>query len=280
MRRGWWVAILCWPGLCWAGTYVNHVGMSFVDIPAGSFLMGACKSAGGQKDGKAICHEVDVEAYEDETPQHRVTLHAFQMGRTPVTLAQFERFARDSGNAALLDERFRRANEGQGGLTPVVWVSWQDAQAFVEWLNRSKPKADTGTYRLPSEAEWEYAARGGTTTRYFFGDGAGHWLGLYAWYDKNAGNRQRVVGGKKPNAYGLHDMLGNVWEWTADCWNEDYRNAPAEGSAWQQGDCSRRVVRGGSWFDVPLYLRVTARFGDRAARRIGYDGFRVVRSLP
>ncbi len=267
-----------------AAEYVNHIGMRFVDIPAGSFFMGSCKPAADQSVSATACPSGasnDPEAYADETPQHRVTVVAFQMGRTAVTLGQFRRFIEQGGHTELLDADFRRANEGQGDSTPVVWVSWQDAQAFVEWLNQTKPKNDHGRYRLPSEAEWEYAARGGskTTTRYYFGDATGKRIGLFAWYDKNAGNRQRAVGGKKPNGYGLYDMLGNVWEWTEDCWNDGYQGAPADGSAWTQGDCSKRIVRGGSWFDVPIYLRSAARFGDRATRRINYDGFRVVRAL-
>lgn len=273
-------ALLCLP--VHAGEFVNHVGMKFVDIPAGSFFMGACKFRPDQLNSDDSCPSgaaADADAYDDETPQHRVTIRAFQLGRTQVTVQQFKRFALESGNGQLLDEPFLKSNAGQGEMTPVVHVSWADAQAFVAWLNRTKPQTDSGHYRLPSEAEWEYAARGGTTTRYYFGDASEHQLGLHAWYDKNSGNRQRVVGSRRPNAYGLYDMLGNVWEWTADCWNESYRGAPADGSAWLQGDCSKRVVRGGSWFDVPPYLRVTSRFGDRVTRRINYDGFRVARAV-
>lgn len=277
------------PAVAGAGEYLNHVGLSFVDIPAGTFFMGACRPGEGVSSSSlplpegSACpsgSEKDGDAYEDETPQHRVTVAAFQLAKTPVTLGQFKRFAREAGRESLLDERFRKANEGQGDMTPVVRVSWQDAQDFIDWLNQTRPVTDRGHYRLPSEAEWEYAARAGTTSRFYFGEAAEKRLGLYAWYDKNAGNRQRVVGSRKPNAWGLYDMLGNVWEWTADCWNESYLNAPTDGRAWLKGDCSRRVVRGGSWFDVPLYLRVTTRFGDRATRRINYDGFRVARTLP
>lgn len=284
-RRVGWLAVLatlfCLPAQ--AKEFVNHVGMRFVDIPAGSFFMGACKFRPDQSHPQDACPSgaaADPDAYADETPQHRVTLRAFQMGQTPVTLRQFRPFAESHNNGRLLGERFLRDNAGQGGMTPVVHVSWEDAQAFVAWLNQTRPPGDAGHYRLPTEAEWEYAARGGTSTPYYFGAAAGHQLGLFAWYDKNAGNRQRVVGSRRPNVYGLYDMLGNVWEWTADCWNENYQGAPQDGSAWLQGDCSRRVVRGGSWFDVPPYLRVTSRFGDRATRRINYDGFRVVRTLP
>ncbi len=277
------------PNTALAGEYVNHAGLSFVDIPAGVFFMGACRPGAASpgsslpSPGAYACPsggEKDAEAYEDETPQHRVAVGAFQLGKTPVTLGQFKRFAHESGRESLLDERFLKANEGQGDMTPVVRVNWQDARDFIDWLNRTRPKTDQGQYRLPSEAEWEYAARGGTRSPFYFGEAAEKRLGLFAWYDKNAGNRQRVVGSRKPNPFGLYDMLGNVWEWTEDCWNENYQNAPADGRAWLQGDCSRRVVRGGSWFDVPLYLRVSTRFGDRATRRINYDGFRVVRFLP
>lgn len=262
--------------------FVNHLGMKFVDIPAGSFFMGACKPGSAQAHDEAGCPSgaaLDADAYSDETPQHRVRIRGFQLGSTQVTLGQFRQFAQASGNAHLLDANFLRRNAGQGETTPVVQVNWQDAQDFIAWLNQSKPQSDRGHYRLPSEAEWEYAARGGTTTRYYFGDLSDRRLGLYAWYDKNAGNRQRAVGTRRPNAYGLYDMLGNVWEWTEDCWNESYQGAPVDGSAWLQGDCNKRVVRGGSWFDVPLYLRVTSRFGDRATRRINYDGFRVARDV-
>ncbi len=265
-----------------AGEFTNHVGMRFVDIPAGSFYMGSCKFTPGQGAVPACPSGSvsDPEAYDDETPQHPVKLKAFQLGRTEVTLGQFKRFIQATGNTQLMDGDFEKYNAGQGEYVPVVQVSWQDAQAFVQWLNQSKPKSDRGVYRLPSEAEWEYAARGGTRSRYYFGDGIDKRLGQYAWYDKNAGDRQRPVAGKKPNAFGLYDMLGNVWEWTEDCWNESYQGAPADGSAWTSGECGKRVVRGGSWFDVPLYLRAAVRFGDRMDRRINYDGFRVVRALP
>ncbi len=279
-----------------AGEFTNHVGMKFADIPAGSFFMGACKLSPGQAAENrapsattgslasgAACPSgavSDPEAYEDETPQHLVRLKAFQLGKTEVTLGQFKQFIQATGNQPLLNDDFRKYNDTQGDYAPVVQVSWHDAQAFVHWLNQSKPKTDRGVYRLPSEAEWEYAARGGTRTRYYFGEGLDKKFGQYAWYDKNAGDRQRAVGGKKPNAFGLYDMLGNVWEWTEDCWNESYQGAPVDGSAWTSGECGKRVVRGGSWFDVPIYLRASVRFGDRADRRINYDGFRVARALP
>lgn len=257
--------------------------MQFVDLPGGSFYMGACKFVAGQQSSEESCPSgagTDPEAYDDEIPQHQVRLKRFQLARYPTTLGQYLRYLEATRQLDDLSAAFKAANSGQGEQTPVVWVSWFEAQAFIDWLNRAKPASDPGRYRLPSEAEWEYAARAGTRTRYYFGDAADHQLGWSAWYDKNAGNRQRAVGSKRPNAWGLHDMLGNVWEWTADCWHENYQGAPVDGRAWLSGDCSRRVVRGGSWYDVSLYLRVTQRFGDDAGRRINYTGFRVLRELP
>lgn len=273
--------------------YTNHLGMRFAEIPGGSFFMGACRPETSRNEGEdcpAATTSIDAEAYEDETPQHQVSVPTFQLGRTQVSLRQFRRYIEASGNSQLLTPAFLEANAGQGETTPVVHVNWQDAQAFISWLNQSKPATDTGHYRLPTEAEWEYAARAGSTAPYPFGELAetdrtdkieqtDNPLALHAWYDKNAGNRQRAVGTRKANAFGLYDMLGNVWEWTADCWNESYHGAPADGSAWLSGDCEKRVVRGGSWYDVQPYLRMSTRFGDRATRRINYDGFRVVRDV-
>jgi formylglycine-generating enzyme required for sulfatase activity len=265
-----------------AGEFTNHIGMKFVDIPAGRFYMGSCKLSTTPAAAGAGCPSgagSDFEAYDDETPQHLVSVRAFQLGRTEATLGQFKRFIQATGNTQLIDDDFKKSNDAQGDYVPVVQVSWYDAQAFVQWLNQSKPKSDRGVYHLPSEAEWEYAARAGTRTRYHFGDGIDR-LREYAWYDKNVGDRQRAVAGKKPNAFGLYDMHGNVWEWTEDCWHENYRGAPVDGSVWQGGDCKRHVVRGGSWFDVPNYLRAAVRFGDRADKRINFDGFRVARTIP
>lgn len=265
--------------------YRNFLGMQFVELPAGHFYMGACKFVAGQKSSAESCPSgagTDPEAYDDEIPQHRVDVRRFQLARHATTLGQYLRYLQASQPDQALTAEFRQANFGQGEQTPVVWVSWFEAQEFIAWLNRTKPASDRGVYRLPSEAQWEYAARAGTITRYYFGDAPDHQLGWSAWYDKNAGNRQRAVGSKRPNAWGLHDMLGNVWEWTQDCWHEDYRGAPQDGSAWLEaagGECQRRVVRGGSWYDVSLYLRASQRFGDAATRRINYTGFRVLREL-
>jgi formylglycine-generating enzyme required for sulfatase activity len=132
-------------------------------------------------------------------------------------------------------------------------VSWGEAQQYVKWLSTM-----TGQdYRLLSEAEWEYAARAGTTTRWSSGDyEAEAALGDYAWYYENSGNRTHPVGQKKPNAFGLHDMHGNLWEWVEDCYHDNYDAAPADGKPRTEGaDCNGRVVRGGSWGTVPNMLR-------------------------
>src|SRR5262249_39487061 len=128
------------------------------------------------------------------------------------------------------------------GLRPVVNVTWDDAQLYVAWLSRMTGK----TYRLLTEAEGEYAARAGATSRFPFGDDEAE-LGKYAWYAPNSDARTHEVGQKLPNAFGLYDMLGNVWEWTADCYGP-YSAEPTDGAAKTSGDCSRHVVRGGSWY--------------------------------
>ena len=136
----------------------------------------------------------------------------------------------------------------------MINVSWDDAQAYVAWLSK-----ETGQpYRLLSEAEWEYAARAGTTTRYSWGDDPP--TPEQANFGRNVG-KTTEVGTYPPNPWGLHDMHGNVWEWVEDCWNESYQGAPSDGSAWTSGDCSRRVLRGGSWVNDPEYLRSADRGG-------------------
>ena len=158
----------------------------------------------------------------------------------------------------------------------MIDVSWEDAVAYAEWLS-----VQTGErYRLPSEAEWEYAARAGSTTKYGWGNDIGHNRancgGCGSQWDDE---KTAPVGSFNPNAFGLHDMHGNLWEWVQDCWNGSYQGAPADGSAWTSGDCERRVLRGGSWYNRPGNLRAA----DRSRvhhRRGGYgNGFRVARTL-
>ncbi len=157
------------------------------------------------------------------------------------------------------------------GWRPVINVSWSDAKVYVAWLSQETGKA----YRLLSEAEWEYAARAGTRTRFSFGDDIS---------EKDANflgglGKTWQVGAYPANPWKLHDMHGNVWEWVEDCWNESYDGAPSDGSAWTSGDCSTRVLRGGSWSNYPRLLRSAYRNWNSADNR-DYDyGFRVARTL-
>ena len=199
-----------------------------VMLPAGTFLMGS-------KADPVANSQPGVK----EQPQHSVTIRAFAIGKFEVTQEQW--FAL----MGTLPSKFK------GRTLPVEPVSWSDAQAFVQKLSAKTGK----TYRLPSEAEWEYAARAASQTNYSFGDKAEP-LGRYAWSASNASATTHPVGEKLPNAFGLHDMLGNVWEWTEDCWNGSYNGAPNDGSAWTAGDCSQRVVRGGAWSRSPGLLRI------------------------
>ena len=208
-----------------------------VVIPAGSFEMG----------GKTA----------DEAPRHRVTLRAFSMGKFEVTQAQWTAV---TGTLHSLS------------TWPVTGMSWDDAQVFVHWLRTKTGKA----YRLPSEAEWEYAARAGSQTDYSFGDDPGQ-IGRYAWFNSNSSRRTNLGGQKLPNAFGLYDMHGNVLEWTEDCWNDNYSGAPTDGSAWTRWFCTRRVLRGGSWLNDPRLLTSASRFSYPPANRDEFIGFRVAR---
>jgi formylglycine-generating enzyme required for sulfatase activity len=153
----------------------------------------------------------------------------------------------------------------------VIKVSWEDAKVYVEWL-----AGETGQpYRLLSEAEWEYACRAGTTTRYWWGDEI---TPENANYGENLG-RTTEVGTYRANPWGLYDMHGNVWEWVEDCSNDSYEGAPEDGSAWTRGDCTRRVLRGGSWSNKIRDLRSANRFAVRLGEWVNDFGFRVARTL-
>ncbi len=279
--------------------YTNSVGMRFVDVGASSkagFLMGSCgvgnylfshqtlgiNAHRYSGNNKLLCQGVsapDPQADQNELPQHAVRLsQPFQISRYETTVGEYMAFARQSGREDLLDDAFMRAN-GERQNAPVTMVSWDDAQAFIAWLNdQLVGKGARGRYRLPTEAEWEYAARAGSLTHYAFGNDPRD-LADYAWYSLNA-NRPGDVGRKKPNALGLHDMHGNVWEWTQD-WYAAYRkpskksgddpSGPARGDA--------RVVRGGSWRVGYRYARSAARSSADPGMRRDHVGFRVVREL-
>jgi formylglycine-generating enzyme required for sulfatase activity len=219
-----------------------------VGLPAGQFLMGSPDS--------------DPDARDNEKPQHQVKVNSFAIGKYPVTQAQYE--------AVMGTNPSRFQNNPQN---PVERVSWNDAQAFCQKLSRITGK----TYRLPTEAEWEYACRAGTTTRYYFGDDANQ-LGDYAWYYRNSQGTTHPVGQKKPNAWGLYDMSGNVWEWCEDNWHDNYIGAPNDGTAWIDNDNRsqyRKCLRGGSWDDLPNSCRSANRDWYLPGYRNYYIGFRV-----
>ena len=256
-------------------------------VPAGSFMMGSPASEEGRDD--------------DEGLQHRVTIaepSAFAVGVHEVTRGEFARFVRETNRSVGNSCWVWDSNEGKAversGLNwrnpgfaqtdrhPVVCVNWDDAQSYVRWLSR-----ETGEgYRLLSESEWEYVARAGTTGPFHTGatisTAQANYDGNYAYGSGRRGEyRQRTVsvGSFPPNVFGLHDVHGNVWEWAQDCWNDSYRGAPGNGRAWERGDCSRRVARGGSWFSDPRLLRAAIRDGITSGDRNYFLGFRIARTL-
>jgi formylglycine-generating enzyme required for sulfatase activity len=223
-------------------------------VRAGNFLMGATAAEG------ILWAE----------PQREVAVAEFALGRTEVTFEEWDACVADGGcnNYSLADEGWGR------GKRPVINVSWDDAQTYVSWLSRKTGRP----YRLPSEAEWEYAARGGTETPYPWG---GDWDARLANGGYSVG-RTTEVGSYAANPAGFYDMIGNVWEWAEDCWHDNYMGAPADGKAWVDGSgCTsgRRVARGGSWSGIPRTLRVADRIDLEPDSR-DYDvGFRVARTL-
>jgi formylglycine-generating enzyme required for sulfatase activity len=157
----------------------------------------------------------------------------------------------------------------------VINVSWEDAVAYAAWLSGQTGKR----YRLPSEAEWEYAARGGGKEEKWAGTSAEEELGAYAWYKRNSNRKTHPVGEKKPNRLGLYDMSGNVWEWVADWKNDGYAGAPDDGSAWESGDSGPRVIRGGYYDLNPVALRSAYRSSSHRTNRDSHTGFRLAQDL-
>ena len=273
-----------------------------VKVPAGTFVMGSSLAE--------IAREgLDEWYFTDERPQHNVTISKeLAMGEYPVTRGEFSEFVLDTGHELkgclffangkwVNDEKRSWRNPGyiQDDKHPVVCVSFDDTQHYVQWLSKKTGKA----YRLPSEAEWEYAARAGSTTSRFWGDGRDEacqfanvgdlfGAGRLRW---NKNNKYRVfqcsdgyaytspVGSFKPNAFGLYDMLGNVFQWVQDCYHDDYKGAPTDGSAWTDAKCEGRAQRGGSWSNGPWSTRSAERNGGPPNIRNIDIGFRVVRTL-
>jgi len=235
------------------------VKMRLVLIPAGEFLMGSPPTASPEE--LARKWGGDVEWFRPEFPQHRVTIpKPFWLGKFPVTQEQWE--------AAMGYNPSRSAGSPRN---PVGQVVWQRCQNLVRKLAATLGKA----FRLPSEAEWEYACRAGALTEFCFGDDAAK-LEAYAWFGEATGSIH-PVGERRPNAWGLHDIHGNVWEWCEDAWHPDYQGAPDDGSAWLAGgDQSFRVVRGGSWNTDPRYCRAARRRRSNPASEWSDVGVRVV----
>jgi formylglycine-generating enzyme required for sulfatase activity len=291
------------PGQVFSDHYVDLPGQApaVVVIPTGSFEMGAPDSESDRNDA--------------ETPQHTVTIaKGFALARTDITVGQFREFVRISGyqpdsvrlgGASVYDERTGvlrddsqaswqsdYAGHPAADNLPVVNISWGDAKAYVDWLTQHTGKH----YRLPSEAEFEYALRGGTTTRYWWGDGTpkSKVENLTGGLDRSPSGRRwsnAFVGyrdgywGPAPvmsfaaNPFGLYDIDGNVSEWIADCWHDNYIRAPTDGTAWFNPGCTLHVVRGGSWGSSPDQVRSAYRQGAEGNVRSGRVGFRVVREL-
>ncbi len=179
-----------------------------------------------------------------------VTVKPFAMGKYEVTFQEYDRYVELTGGRSPGDESWGREKR------PVINVSWDDAVAYAKWLSQATGKR----YRLPTESEWEYAARSGGKDEIWAGTSDEEQLADYAVYDQR--RTTEPVGSKKPNGLGLFDMSGNVWEWVEDCWHDNYEEAPTDGSAWLEvngGDCGERVVRGGSWGGTPVDLRVSDR---------------------
>lgn len=246
--------------------------IQMVNIPAGSFMMGSCAKQSAQDaflGNAAGCSPQDPDALSSEMPRHRVSVPAFQMGKTEVTVGQFKAYIKATGRTDLVDSDFINSNN-EGDNAPVGNVSWNDAQAFIGWLNQT----EGGGWRLPSEAEWEYACRAGGQQRYCGSD----LVGEVAWHEDNSGKRAHAVATKSPNAWGLYDMSGNVFEWTQDCWNDNYRGAPSQGGAWTSGKCDHRVLRGGAWNNGVHHTRTGSRGSNAVGARFSDDGFRLART--
>jgi formylglycine-generating enzyme required for sulfatase activity len=213
-----------------------------VVIPAGRFEMGS------------------LDGNENEQPVHSVAIRTFELGKTEVTQAQWRAVMGSNPS------KFRGCDD-----CPVENVGWNDAKEFLEKLNAKTAQI----YRLPTEAEWEYACRAGSRQEYC---GGGSPDGL-AWSSNNSGGKTHPVAGKQANAFGIYDLSGNVWEWVEDCYHLNYDGAPGDGTAWSAGDCTDRVLRGGSWFSGPEYTRSSNRVGHEVGFRNSNIGFRVARTL-
>ena len=242
--------------------------LHMVLVPGGAFTMGSPDDEPDHED--------------DEGPQREVIVPSFFMGRYPVTQAQWQ-----AGVSLPKVERDLEENPSyfKGDNHPIDTVSWYDAVEFCQRLAKHTKRP----YRLPTEAEWEYACRAGTQTPFYFGDTIGTDVANYDGnYTYGEGEKGDYLEAATPvnkfgiaNGFGLSDMHGNVWEWCEDCWHSNYEGAPTDGSAWiEGGDADYRVQRGGSWFYFPRYCRSARRVNFTPDNRSNYSGFRVVSSAP
>jgi formylglycine-generating enzyme required for sulfatase activity len=264
-----------------------------VSVPAGTFLVGS-SDADTARDLQSVpgFARSNAPSYlAEEHPQHSVTIQQpLALGKYPVTRGEFAVFVRETGYSAegpcethahhqfklVADADWQKPGFTQTDHDPVVCVSWQDAHAYVVWLSEKIEKgsaAGAGPYRLPTEAEWEYAARAGTRTARWWGDsiGSGNAAcdGCGSRWDRE---RTAPVGSFQPNGFGRYDVMGNVFQWTEDCWNKNYVGAPVDGTAWVTGDCERRVARGVDFESDAWLVRSAARFGlDIASQRYSFD---------
>ena len=232
-----------------------------VVVPAGLYRMGSPSGEEGR-------------LYDDEETVHRVRIaQPIAVGAYEVTFAEWDACRRGGGCT-------HNPNDfgGGRGTLPVIEVSWEDAQGYVRWLSRKTGER----YRLLSESEWEYVARAGTVTRFWWGNAVGRGRASCNGCGGRWDETRAPVGSFSPNAFGVHDVHGNVFEWVEDCWHKTYAGAPSDGRAWLEGgggNCSGRVLRGGSWYTKPRFLRSAARLWDRAGHRNSNIGFRVARTL-
>ncbi|GAB5390307.1 MAG: hypothetical protein Alpg2KO_32750 [Alphaproteobacteria bacterium] len=284
-----------------AADYTNHLGMLFRTIPAGASWIGACglneqaeqrlRASGKQpweaevtmRDGKGCPPGMlpDPLAWENEHPVHiRHFPNAFQIGTWEVTRGEYAAFIEDKGIEP--GPYFRKANPSGEDDHPVVWVNQAEALAFIAWLNDTKPDSDKGIYRLPTEGEWEYAARGPNgMTRFPWGDqmGKGQTNCAPGFCAEDVPDTH-PVGAFPANAFGLHGMIGNVDEWVQDCMSDDHRTTPRDDSAYITDKCTFVIARGGSWKYPIGEMRVSYRDYYPAAGRTKEQGFRIVRQLP
>ncbi len=228
-----------------------HVNEQMVRVPGGTFTMG--------------CTPEQADCDNAEKPAHQVQVRSFNLSKYEVTQELWE---------AVMGKN--RSKFKPCPQCPVEQVSWDDIQAFLKKLN-----AGGGRYRLPSEAEWEYAARGGAQSQGYKYAGSNN-PDAVAWHSGNSGRKTHPVGQKQANELGLYDMSGNVSEWVQDCWNDNYQGAPSDGRAWETGDCRRRILRGKDWLNHPIHLRSARRdWSTTADNQVSsINGFRIAQSLP